>query len=188
MSEAPALTGFAGASVRRQRGVAAALFDVMWAFRVKKQSRQSCSDVVQVVRGRDRSGMATDADIQADKALQALLDTITTTLLGDLAEYPPEMVIAEELSYRTDLVDTAERAGCVTVGELSQHLLLMAVRSVAVSRLCDEALGKVLAMFSEAVQEAGECDCHPFAGAAKKAYEDLAIAAAERDFVDVDPV
>lgn len=132
-------------------------------------------------------GMASSADSQADKTLQALLDAVTTTYLGLLAEYPAEMVIADDLSYRTDLVDIAESAGCTTVGELSQHLLLMAVRPVGVSRLCDEALGRVLVMFSDVVQEAG-CDCHPFAAEAMKAYEYMAIAAAERNFVDVDPV
>lgn len=132
--------------------------------------------------------MASDADLQADKALQALRDMVATTYLGQLAEFPAEMVIAEDLGYRSDLVGIAESAGCLTVGELSQYLLLMAVRPVAVSGLCDEALGKVLAMFSEVVREATECDCHPFSGAAMEVYEDVAIAAAERQFADIDTV
>ncbi|OBB94631.1 hypothetical protein [Mycolicibacterium peregrinum] len=116
---------------------------------------------------------------EADEALRALVDAVATTYLGQLADYPADTVIAEQLCEREDLVDIAEQTGCSTVGELSQYLLLMAVRPVAVSALGDDALGKVTAMFSTVVQGMG--DGHEFTGAARAAYESIAIAGAERD-------
>ena len=116
---------------------------------------------------------------EADGALRALVDAVATTYLGQLADYSADMVIAEQLGEREDLVSIAEQTGCSTVGELSQYLLLMAVRPVAVSALGDDALGRVTAMFSAAV--AGMGDGHEFAGAARAAYESIVIAGAERD-------
>ncbi|MBU8814158.1 MULTISPECIES: hypothetical protein [Mycobacteriaceae] len=116
---------------------------------------------------------------EADKALRVLVDAVATTYLGQLADYPPDTVISEQLCERADLVDVAEQTGCATVGELSQYLLLMAVRPVAVSGLGDDALGKVTAMFSAVVASMG--DGHEFGDAARAAYESIVIAGAERD-------
>lgn len=116
---------------------------------------------------------------EADKALRVLVDAVASTYLGQLADYPADTVIAEELCDRADLVDIAAQTGCSTVGELSHYLLLMAIRPVAVSALGDDALGKVAAMFSAAVQ--GMRDGHEFTGAARAAYESIVIVGAERD-------
>jgi len=116
---------------------------------------------------------------EADKALRVLVDAVATRYLGQLADYAPDTVIAEQLCEHADLVDVSEQTECSTVGELSQYLLLMAVRPVAVSALGDDALGKVIAMFSAVV--AGMGDGHEFGEAARAAYESIVIAGAERD-------
>lgn len=103
---------------------------------------------------------------EADRALRVLVDAVATTYLGQFADYPPDAVISEQFCERADLVDVAEQTGCSTVGELSEYLLLMAVRPVAVSGLGDDALGKVTAMFSAVV--AGMGDGHEFGDAARR--------------------
>lgn len=126
--------------------------------------------------------MVTGADSQADKVLRALLDAVASAYLGELAEYPAGTVIAQELRDREDLVEIAASTGCATVGELCEYLLMLAVRPVGVSRLCDDTLARVAATFSKAVREMD--DGHQFDGPARAAYQDMAIAAAERDFDD----
>ncbi|ORA24169.1 hypothetical protein BST13_34490 [Mycobacterium aquaticum] len=116
---------------------------------------------------------------RADSSLRALVDSVVATYLGKIADYPADAVVADVLVCDGDLVVAAEELGCVTVGELSEKLLLMAVRPVAVSRLGDEALGRVIAGFTAAVYALDGDD--EFTGAALVAYEDMVIACAERD-------
>lgn len=116
---------------------------------------------------------------RADTSLRALVDSVVATHLGRIADYPSDAAVADALVCHGDLLDFAEQLNCVTIGELSEKLLLMAVRPISVSRLGDEALGKVIAAASSAVQEMDDDD--EFTDAARRAYEDIVIAGAERD-------